>query len=124
MTKRPKRLIAIAVVLVVFAQPSLAFQESSIGGGADNPAARATDVETPKNLGDLGKSLNLKVPDLSIGKDTGTEVRIPGMGTLGVLPKLDFGLELLYGANDPSGRPDDKSPPSDVQIRATIKHRF
>jgi hypothetical protein len=41
-----------------------------------------------------------------------------------VLPKLDFGLELLYGATDARGRPDDKSEPSDVQIRGTIKHRF
>ena len=40
------------------------------------------------------------------------------------LPKLDFGLELLYGATDTRGRPDDKSEPSDVQIRGTIKHRF
>jgi hypothetical protein len=52
-------------------------------------------------------------------------VRIPGFGKVGVLPKLDFGLELLYGATDTTrGRPDDKSEPSDVQIRGTIKHRF
>ena len=68
--------------------------------------------------------LNLKAPDLNIGKDAGTEVRIPGVGSLGVLPKLDFGLELLYGANETNGRPDDRTQPSDVQIRATIKHRF
>jgi hypothetical protein len=124
MIKRPIHLIAIAIVLAVFAQPSLAFQESSTGGGSSTPAARATEPETPKSLGDLGKGVNLKVPELSIGKDTGTEVRIPGMGTLGVLPRLDFGLELLYGANEPVGRPDDKSQPTDMQIRATIKHRF
>jgi hypothetical protein len=69
-------------------------------------------------------NLNLGMPDLSVGKGTGTEVRIPGMGSIGVLPKLDLGLELLYGANESNGRPDDKSLPSDVQIRATIKHRF
>jgi hypothetical protein len=43
---------------------------------------------------------------------------------VGTLPKLDFGLELLYGANESPGRLDDRSQPSDVQIRATIKHRF
>jgi hypothetical protein len=117
-------LIAVGALLAVFAQPSLAFQESSVGGSSDSATARAADQAAPKNFGDLGKGLNLKMPELSIGKDTGTEVRIPGAGPLGVLPKLDFGLELLYGANDPSGRPDDKSQPSDVQIRATIKHRF
>ena len=55
-------------------------------------------------------NLDLSVPDAAAGKGTGTEVRIPGVGTLGVLPKLDFGLELLYGANEPPvGRPDDRS---------------
>jgi hypothetical protein len=41
-----------------------------------------------------------------------------------VLPKLDFGLELLYGANEQKGLPSDTSHPDDVQIRGTIKHRF
>ena len=68
--------------------------------------------------------MNLKVPELSLGQGTGTEVKIPGLGTVGVLPRLDFGLELLYGATESRGRPDEKSEPSDVQIRGTIKHRF
>ena len=88
-------------------------------GGADagKAAGSAPSAQLP--------GLNLKLPDLDIAKNTGTEVRIPGVGTLGVLPKLDFGLELLYGANDSVGaRPDDRSQPSDVQIRGTIKHRF
>jgi len=41
-----------------------------------------------------------------------------------VLPKLDFGLELLYGATEQRGVPEEKSEPTDVQIRGTIKHRF
>jgi hypothetical protein len=118
------RLIAVGVALGAFVQPTLAFQETSTGGVSGRPAAGAADLEPLKNAGDAGKSLNLKMPELSIGKDTGTEVRIPGIGALGVLPKLDFGLELLYGANDAGGRADDKSQPSDVQLRATIKHRF
>ena len=32
--------------------------------------------------------------------DSGTEIRIPGLGKLGTLPKMDFGLELLYGATE------------------------
>jgi hypothetical protein len=51
-------------------------------------------------------------------------VRIPGLGTVGVLPKLDFGLELLYGASEQKGVPEEKADPNDVQIRGTIKHRF
>ena len=60
----------------------------------------------------------------------GTEVRIPGLGKLGVLPKMDFGLELLYGATDsPANAGESAEPPlsysdDDLQIRGTVKHRF
>ena len=110
--------IAVGAALAVSA-PALAFQEQAVGGGGD--AGRAAGSTPGSQL----PGLNLKLPDLDIAKSAGTEVRIPGVGTLGVLPKLDFGLELLYGANDPVGaRPDDRSQPSDMQIRGTIKHRF
>ena len=122
----PMRLIAVAIAASVFAQPLLAFQE---GGGSEKvPAEAAPAVEMPKSAPTAapapGKGLSLKAPELSIGQGTGTEVRIPGFGSVGVLPKLDFGLELLYGATDSRTRTDERSEPSDVQIRGTIKHRF
>jgi hypothetical protein len=118
---RPMRLVLATAALFALAEPVWAFQESS---GASQPEA-AAPAEAPKSLPAPTKSLNLKMPEMSIGQGTGTEVKIPGFGTVGVLPKLDFGLELLYGATDARGvRPDDKSEPSDVQIRGTIKHRF
>jgi hypothetical protein len=117
---RPMRLALVGAAIAAFAQPLLAFQES----GGEKQAAPVPAVEAPKVAPAPDKNLDLKVPQLSIGQGTGTEVRIPGLGTVGVLPKLDFGLELLYGATDNRGRPDDKSEPSDVQIRGTIKHRF
>ncbi len=59
--------------------------------------------------------------------DTGTEVRIPGLGKLGTLPKMDFGLELLYGAADGKA-PDEPTAvdetPEDLTIRGSVKHRF
>ena len=56
----------------------------------------------------------------------GTPVRIPGLGTLGVIPKMDFGLELLYGAADqPVKRPDaNKSDTDVVLVGGRIKHKF
>jgi hypothetical protein len=58
----------------------------------------------------------------------GTAVRIPGLGTLGVIPKMDFGLELLYGvadASNPAKRPEPKNTDvDDVLIRGSIKHKF
>lgn len=62
--------------------------------------------------------------------ESGTEIRIPGLGKLGTLPKMDFGLELLYGATE--GKPaqeQDTDPrntqqPDDFSIRGSLKHRF
>jgi hypothetical protein len=56
----------------------------------------------------------------------GTPVRIPGLGTLGVIPKMDFGLELLYGAAEQSAKRADPSKPEqdDVLVGGRIKHKF
>jgi hypothetical protein len=106
---------------------ALAFEETTVGGSdAKSPTAQA--LELPKDAVDPGKGLGeppkgLSIPELQFSSP-GTEVRIPGIGTVGVLPKLDFGLELLYGANEQKGAFPDKSSPDDVQLRGTIKHRF
>jgi hypothetical protein len=114
MLKAAMRAVAVAGLMAALPTPSLAFQESTVGGGAAGaPAARSS----------APPGLDLTMPDPGAGKPAGTEIRIPGVGTLGVLPKLDFGLELLYGA-DQTPRPDEKSDPGGVQLRATIKHRF
>ena len=60
-------------------------------------------------------------------KTEGTEIRIPGLGKLGTLPKMDFGLELLYGATEteksqePSNIDDGQG---DFTIRGSIKKNF
>jgi hypothetical protein len=106
-----------------------AFEETTIGAGdAKAPAAPVLELPkaTPADPGtEAAKGLSLTAPgELHLGQTPGTEVRIPGLGTVGVLPKLDFGLELLYGANEQKGPISDKSEPDDVQLRGTIKHRF
>jgi hypothetical protein len=60
------------------------------------------------------------------GKSKGTDVTIPGLGTLGTLPKLDFGLELLYGPKSGSEalQLDQHAPESDMQIKGTLTHKF
>ena len=78
----------------------------------------------PRLTIDPTKGLNLTTPELHLGQTPGTEVRIPGIGTVGVLPKLDFGLEILHGANEQKGPLQDKTNPDDVQLRGTIKYRF
>ncbi len=57
----------------------------------------------------------------------GTEIRIPGLGSLGVLPKMDFGLELLYGAAEQKSGDDSRGIPNgadDLAIRGTIRKKF
>ena len=62
--------------------------------------------------------------------ETGPEIRMPGLGKLGTLPKMDFGLELLYGAADakapvapePGAQPGDAN--DDLTIRGSVKHNF
>lgn len=60
--------------------------------------------------------------------DAGTEIRIPGLGKLGTLPKMDFGLELLYGAAEGKAaqEPENQGIDSDqdLMIRGSVKHRF
>jgi hypothetical protein len=103
--------IAVGAALAALSLPACAFQESTVGGGAGKPAMGAGG--TPQ--------LGLSLPDAGAKESAGTEIRIPGVGTVGVLPKIDFGLELLYGA-EPPGRPDDRSPSDGMQLRA--KYRF
>ena len=117
-TGSPVRTLFLSLALAgALAAPAAAFEERSVGGGSGSSAAAGVPASGVPNL-------NLNLPDADAAKSTGTEVRIPGVGTLGILPKLDFGLELLYGANDAGARLDERTQPSDVQLRATIKHRF
>ena len=105
--------------LCLMGTAAAAFQETT--GGKAAPQAPVEQAPSGKIL-DLGSSSSSPA-----GKTSGTEVRIPGLGTLGVLPKLDFGLELLYGVNeDKRLEPDKGSTESEdgVQIRGTLKHRF
>ena len=81
----------------------------------------------PAASGDAGKQSVVAplAPDAAPAAK-GTPVRIPGLGTLGVIPKMDFGLELLYGAADQSAkRPDpSKTEQDDVLVGGRIKHKF
>lgn len=119
--------LGLGLALALAGTSALAFQEQ--GGGAPavttpapnapaDGANKAPDVQT--------KDLNFATPKSDSGESVGTEVRIPGLGKLGVLPKMDFGLELLYGANESAKQPDPVEPPADddLTIRGTMKHNF
>ncbi|WP_072392844.1 hypothetical protein [Hyphomicrobium sp. CS1GBMeth3] len=113
--------IGIGLALALAGSSALAFQEQ----GAAAPVAPPAPSEV-KPVAPAEKGLDLSTPGVQgAQEDAGTEVRIPGLGKLGVLPKMDFGLELLYGANE-SRQPDpvEQQMPEDLTVRGTLKHNF
>lgn len=112
--------LALAAALVA-GHGAFAFQEQK---GATPPPAEAAPAPAEAAPAEEGKAA---LSDEAAAKpEAGTEIRIPGLGKLGVLPKMDFGLELLYGAaeNQPTGQPDAAKPEDDLMVRGSVKHRF
>ena len=113
-----------SAMLLGAALPALAFQEQSVGA----PPAQTEQSPAQPEAGVGAKPAEMQLsPEEAKKPVEGTEVRIPGLGKLGVLPKMDFGLELLYGANDgrpAAPQPDDLPTDDDLRIRGTMKHNF
>ena len=100
-----------------------AFTETNVPpatqGGAQVAPGSPLELKKP----DDGNGLALNSP--GEGKRGETELNIPGIGSVGSLPKLDFGLEMLYGGgNGPAAEKPLDDQNSDVLIKGTIKHRF
>lgn len=100
------RMIVLGAALGIISQAALAFQETTTGGQAAGVAGPAVDLGVPAP------------------RSTGPEIKVPGLGTIGALPKLDFGLELLYGASGSQSGPHEDKQDTGAQIRGTLKYRF
>lgn len=108
------RIMAGFAALAVVSSTAFAFQEQQPPSSPSSSQTSAPALTAPL------------APDLG-SPAGGTAVRIPGLGTLGVIPKMDFGLELLYGAADsPTKRLENSKTEGqdDVLIRGSIKHKF
>jgi hypothetical protein len=120
---------------------TLALQITRAGAFTTEPVAPPqTDAKpAPAPLTPFGQPLtlpgqtpqaDLNDPLANVEKPSGTEIKIPGIGSVGTLPKLDFGLELLYGKGAPEGFQfdqhslDQHSPEGDVQIKGVLSHKF
>jgi hypothetical protein len=100
-----------------------AFTETAVPPVTQAAPQTAPAPQLQLKKSDDGSGLALNNP--GDAKSGGTELNIPGIGSVGSLPKLDFGLELLYGGGNgpaPEKTLDDKN--DDVLIKGTIKHRF
>lgn len=113
--------LALAAALAV-GHGAFAFQEQK---GSTPPPAEAAPTPAPAEAAPADGKAGLS-DEAAAKPETGTEIRIPGLGKLGVLPKMDFGLELLYGAaeNQPAGQPEAAKPEDDLTVRGSVKHRF
>lgn len=117
--KRTKSFLTIC--LIFFSQPGYAFQEQRTG-----------DILVPQKSEKQAEPKSLQPrteisSDKPLNSSEGTEVFIPGLGKLGMLPKMDFGLELLYGSKadkQPSQPVDDLNSSDNLRIRGTLKHNF
>ena len=121
---RSVRVLTVVLALGSASSTSFAFEEAK--GSSPPEAAQQSAPQRPVqkpmlNLNGTGTSID-PAPRASGGQ----EVRIPGLGKLGVFPKLDFGLELLYGGRDEKVGDADRIRPEgdEMQIRGSIKHRF
>lgn len=116
------QILVAGAALMAVSTAAAAFQEQQ-GGAVATPGQAAPAADSAKQ-----PDVKFSTPDGLAGGSKGTEVRIPGLGKLGVLPKMDFGLELLYGAaSEPKAeavQPGTTSEDGDLRIRGTVKHRF
>lgn len=121
---RLNKYMGLGLVLALVSTSALAFQEQNGQTAAPSTAPQSSVTESPA-AGSSSTPEAAMAPGAAAQAATkGTEVRIPGLGRLGVLPKMDFGLELLYGASEPKPVEDDQAPADDLTIRGTIKHPF
>lgn len=107
--------IGMVLAFALISAPAFAFDEQGTAPIAPAPDAKAAPAPAEPGM-------NFSTP--KIESNSGTEVRIPGLGKLGVLPKMDFGLELLYGANDSKQAEPELPANEDLTIRGTVKHNF
>jgi hypothetical protein len=107
--------LALGVLLTGVGGTAMAFEEQ----GA-RPAAPPATSAAPAQAVDP-KSLSLTPGEIMPKGQSGTKIRIPGLGVIGEIPKMDFGLELLYGASEPKASLDqDPDEASGVMLRGTI----
>ncbi|MGE0760324.1 MAG: hypothetical protein AB7O38_25140 [Pirellulaceae bacterium] len=113
-----KRMTVFALVaaLACASSAALAFEEQQMKPAA--PASGGTSAVVPNTGGD---GLQIATPDLAAPKsESGVKIRLPGLGVIGEIPKMDFGLELLYGASQPKQLEGDQSEASGVMVRGRL----
>jgi hypothetical protein len=112
--------VCVALGLVLSSSSASGFEETLAPVGKPTaPAGAVSEQPLP--------GVELTVPSAAgNGAQTGVGITIPGLGSLGALPKLDFGLELLYGAPEAkaTGEAPTELPPDALTVYGTVKKTF
>ena len=88
------------------------------------PALQGIEISPPS--GNRGAGVELTLPSTTLGGNAanqGSGLSIPGLGNL---PKLDFGLELLYGSPEQLSPAPDQSDalPNALTVHGEVKKTF
>jgi hypothetical protein len=113
-----KRIMAIGagMLLLAFGSVSFAFEEQKLNTGRGVSHGGSGGSQTQP-----GSDLKLASPDVAPARSAaGTKIRVPGLGVIGEIPKMDFGLELLYGASQPKQMDSDRTEANGVMGRVTV----
>ncbi len=119
------------VMFAVWAAPGAAFQLF----GSNSTVQSTGHIGLPYKADGGAKSAEGASLALGAGGELqphdqqGTNIWIPGLGVVGRMPKLDFGLEMLYGApqtpiNAPRTAQELEKFETDFAIKGTIKRKF
>lgn len=114
----------IVLTLAHFASGAAAFTPEPVSPPSATPQGNTAGGQS--NIVPQVPQAQMVDPFGQAGKPKGTEVTIPGIGSVGTLPKLDFGLELLYGPKSvpDSLQLDQHTPDTEMQIKGTLTHKF
>lgn len=121
--KNAMKSFALAAILAsAVAHSAYAFSETKIAPPPGQPSQLNEAPQLQLQKPDDGAGLSLVTPGGSSGE---TQLNIPGIGSIGSLPKLDFGLELLYGAGSNQNIENERGEGGDdVLIKGKIRHQF
>ena len=123
-----KRSVLIAGVIALWAVGSgtaYAFEQKKM---PESTAAPAPMTVAPQPAAPVDRTLSLdKLANESKPENKGRSLKLPGIGSLSI-PKLNFGLDLMYG-NSESGESDlgfssELDGEEDVRIMGKVKRRF
>lgn len=108
-------ILAAVAVLTAVSTATMAFEEQKMK--SEPPASAGAAKAAPSAAGGLG----ITPPELSTKVDAGTKIRVPGLGVIGEIPKMDFGLELLYGASQSKALDNERTQePNGVMVRGRL----